>query len=94
MSLISSAVVRIHFSAFESGGLDAVAEFWHPEIEWRAVEGAADDIGVICGHDALHRYYLLDRHARRPASCIIRTGRMSPAATTPLANKRSKVFVC
>jgi len=38
-------------------GLDAMAEFWHPEIEWRAVEGALDDVGVMRGRDALRRYY-------------------------------------
>ena len=53
----NSDVVREHFGAFESGGLDAVAAFWHPDIEWRAVEGAADDVGVIHGHEALRRYY-------------------------------------
>jgi len=37
--------------------VDAVAEFWHPDIEWRAVDGAADDVGVIRGRDALRRYY-------------------------------------
>jgi ketosteroid isomerase-like protein len=57
MSLTSSDVLRKHFGAFESGGVDAVAEFWHPEIEWRAVAGAADDVGLIRGHDALRRYY-------------------------------------
>jgi ketosteroid isomerase-like protein len=57
MSLTSSDVVRKHFRAFEDGGLDAVAEFWHPEIEWRAVEGAADDVGVMRGPDRLRRYY-------------------------------------
>jgi ketosteroid isomerase-like protein len=49
-------VVRAQFAAFEDG-LDRVAEFWHPEVEWRAVEGAADDVGVMKGHDALRRYY-------------------------------------
>jgi ketosteroid isomerase-like protein len=53
----SGDVVRSHFRAFGSGGLAAVAEFWHPDIRWRAVEGAADDVGVIHGHDALRRYY-------------------------------------
>jgi ketosteroid isomerase-like protein len=53
----NAEVVRRHFEAFERGGLDAVAEFWHPNIEWRAVEGAADDVGVIRGSDALRRYY-------------------------------------
>jgi ketosteroid isomerase-like protein len=53
----SSDVVRRHFEAFESGDVDASAEFWHPDIEWRAVEGAADDVGSMRGHDALRRYY-------------------------------------
>jgi ketosteroid isomerase-like protein len=34
-----------------------MTEFWHPDIEWRALEGAADDVGVMRGHDALRRYY-------------------------------------
>jgi ketosteroid isomerase-like protein len=50
-------VLRDHFRSFEAGGLDAVAEFWHPDIEWRAVEGAADDVGVMRGCAALRRYY-------------------------------------
>ena len=45
------------FEAFEGGGLDAVARFWDRDIEWRAVVGAADDVGLIRGHDALRRYY-------------------------------------
>jgi ketosteroid isomerase-like protein len=57
MTLASSDVVRMQFGAFRSGDLDAVAEFWHPDIEWRAVEGAADDVGPILGRDALRRYY-------------------------------------
>jgi ketosteroid isomerase-like protein len=57
MATASSEVVRRYFRTFESGGVDAAAEFWDPDIEWRAVEGAADDVGVIRGHDALRRYY-------------------------------------
>ncbi len=53
----SSDVVRSYFRTFESGGVDAAAEFWDPDIEWRAIEGAADDVGVIRGPDALRRYY-------------------------------------
>ena len=56
MSQENVEVVRRQFEAFERG-LDAVAEFWHPEIEWRAVEGAADDVGVIYGQAGLRRYY-------------------------------------
>jgi ketosteroid isomerase-like protein len=57
MSGENAEVVRRHFDAFERGGLDAVAEFWHPDIDWRAVEGAADDVGVIRGTNRLRRYY-------------------------------------
>ena len=57
MSAESTDVVRKQFAAFESGGLDAVTEFWHPDIEWRAVEGAADDVGLMRGHGELRRYY-------------------------------------
>ena len=53
----SAEVVRRQFAAFADGGLDAVAAFWHPEIEWRAVEGAADDVGPIRGQAALRSYY-------------------------------------
>jgi ketosteroid isomerase-like protein len=50
-------VVRRQFQALERGGPDGAAEFWHTDIDWRAVEGAADDVGVMRGHDALRRYY-------------------------------------
>jgi ketosteroid isomerase-like protein len=57
MSRENVEVVLQHFQAFERGGLEAVATFWHPDIEWRAVEGAADDVGVMRGRDALRGYY-------------------------------------
>jgi ketosteroid isomerase-like protein len=57
MSQENVEVVRRQFEAFEQGDLDAVAEFWHPEIDWRAVEGGVDDVGIIRGRDGLRRYY-------------------------------------
>jgi ketosteroid isomerase-like protein len=57
MSGENAEVVRWQFDGFERGDLDAVAELWHPDIDWRAVEGAADDVGVIRGTDRLRRYY-------------------------------------
>jgi ketosteroid isomerase-like protein len=57
MPATSADVVRSQFAAFAEGGLDAVARHWHPDIEWRAVEGAADDVGGIAGEQALRRYY-------------------------------------
>jgi ketosteroid isomerase-like protein len=53
----ASDVVRKHFQTFAHGGLDEAAKLWHPEIEWRAIEGALDDVGPIRGHDAMWRYY-------------------------------------
>jgi ketosteroid isomerase-like protein len=50
-------IVRRSFEAFRRGGLDNVAKFWHPDIYWRAAEGAADDVGVMRGAQALRRYY-------------------------------------
>jgi len=57
MSEENVEVVRRSWEALERGGLDAAAEFWDPDIEWRAVEGALDDIGVFTGRDAMRRYY-------------------------------------
>ena len=34
-----------------------LAEFWHPDIDWRAVEGYIDDVGLIRGPDGLRQYY-------------------------------------
>ena len=57
MSHENVEVVRQQFQALERGRLDAAAAFWHPDIDWRAVEGAADDVGVMRGQEALRRYY-------------------------------------
>jgi ketosteroid isomerase-like protein len=57
MSQENVEVVRRQFQALTHGFLDAATLFWHPDIDWRATEGAADDVGVMRGHDALRRYY-------------------------------------
>jgi ketosteroid isomerase-like protein len=38
------------------GGVDAMAEFWDPDINWRAAEGAIDDAGELHGPEAVRRY--------------------------------------
>jgi len=30
---------------------------WHPDIEWRAIQGAPDDVGWMKGRDRLRAYY-------------------------------------
>jgi ketosteroid isomerase-like protein len=49
--------VRRYMPAFETAPAKAGAEFWHPDITWRAIEGAPDDVGVIHGPEALADYY-------------------------------------
>jgi ketosteroid isomerase-like protein len=56
MSHENVEVVRSGFSALAHGGVDAAAEFWHPEINWRAMEGAPDDVGEMDGIEAARRY--------------------------------------
>jgi ketosteroid isomerase-like protein len=48
--------IRTYFDAWERGGLEEVAKLWDPQIEWRAAEGAIDDVGVIRGVDAMLAY--------------------------------------
>ena len=57
MSQENVEIVRQSLAAFGSEGLDGVARFWHPQIDWRAIEGAPDDIGVFSGLDAMRRYW-------------------------------------
>ena len=56
MSRENVETIRQAFAAFDSDGLDGLAEFWHPAINWRAMEGPPDDVGVFTGHDAMRRY--------------------------------------
>ena len=56
MSQENVEVVRTAFQAFADRGLDAMAEFWDPDIDWRAAEGAIDDVGEMHGQVAVRRY--------------------------------------
>src|ERR1700730_4707560 len=56
MSQENVEVVRRAFAALAHGGVDAAAEFWDPEINWRAMEGAPDDVGEMDGIEAARRY--------------------------------------
>jgi len=49
-------VVRGAWQAFADGGLDALTEYFDQEINWRAMEGAVDDVGEINGRQAMRRY--------------------------------------
>ena len=56
MSQENVEVVRRALQAFADGGVDAMAEFWDPDITWRPAEGAIDDIGEMHGPVAVRRY--------------------------------------
>ena len=56
MSEENVEVVRRLLQAFADGGLDAMPELWDPDIEWRAAEGAIDDVGEMHGPVAVRRY--------------------------------------
>jgi ketosteroid isomerase-like protein len=56
MSQETVEVVRRMLQAFAAGGLDALAEFWDPDINWRAAEGAIDDVGEMHGRVAVRGY--------------------------------------
>lgn len=45
-----------YLRSFGDGGVDAVVEFWDPEINYRAAEGAIDDVGEMNGRAAVRRY--------------------------------------
>jgi uncharacterized protein len=49
-------VVRGLWQAFADGGLDALMEHFDQEVDWRAMEGAPDDVGEMHGTAAVHRY--------------------------------------
>ena len=57
MSQENVEIVREYIAAGNRGGLDALAEFWHRDINWRAAEGALDDVGLMEGPDALRHHY-------------------------------------
>jgi ketosteroid isomerase-like protein len=57
MSQENVETLRRAYEAYNRGGLDGLAEFWHPDINWRAAEGALDDVGLMEGRDALRDYY-------------------------------------
>ena len=57
MSQENVEIVRDSVRAFAEGGLAAMAQFWAADIDWRAIEGAPDDVGEIRGPEALRGYF-------------------------------------
>jgi ketosteroid isomerase-like protein len=57
MSQENVEIVRDSFAAFAARGLDGWAKFWDADINWRAIEGAPDDVGEMQGLAAVRRYF-------------------------------------
>jgi ketosteroid isomerase-like protein len=51
------SIVSDSLQALADGGLDAMAEYWDDEINWRAIEGAPDDVGEMHGRERVRRYF-------------------------------------
>jgi ketosteroid isomerase-like protein len=51
------SIVSDSLQALADGGLDAMAEYWDEEINWRAIEGAPDDVGEMHGRERVRRYF-------------------------------------
>ena len=47
MSQENVETVKTALDAMAQQGLDAFAEYWTDDVEWRAVEGALDDRGPL-----------------------------------------------
>lgn len=56
MSQQDAEIVRDSLKALAERGVDGLAEFWHPDISWRAIEGAPDDVGEMRGTEAARHY--------------------------------------
>jgi ketosteroid isomerase-like protein len=56
MSQENMETARDSLKAFADGGLDDWAEFWDPDINWRAAEGEIDDAGELHGPEAVRRH--------------------------------------
>lgn len=56
MSRDNVEVVREALAAFTRGGMEAMDDLLDPDIEWRAVEGALDDVGEMRGQEVVRAY--------------------------------------
>ena len=56
MSQENVEVVGRYLRALADGGIDAMVEFMDRDVDWRAIEGAPDDVGEMHGREAMRRY--------------------------------------
>jgi ketosteroid isomerase-like protein len=56
MSQEDVETVRRYLGAYERLDVEEGISYLHPDVTWRAIEGAPDDIGVFQGHQAMRDY--------------------------------------
>ena len=81
MAIATSDVVRSYFRTFESGGVDAAADFWHPDIEWRAIVEeilfeADDRVAVAVRNSGRGRASGAAAEGRYYIACVVGAGRI------------------
>jgi ketosteroid isomerase-like protein len=57
MSEENVETVRRYLGAYQRMEVEEGISLLHPDVTWRAIEGAPDDIGVFQGHQAMRDYY-------------------------------------
>jgi ketosteroid isomerase-like protein len=53
----NARVIADCLEAYAERGLDGMADYWDDEINWRAIEGAPDDVGEMQGPARVRRYF-------------------------------------
>jgi ketosteroid isomerase-like protein len=56
MSQENVEIVKVAYEAFVRGGLDRYMEHFTDDVDYRAIEGAIDDVGPIHGKDAVRAW--------------------------------------
>jgi ketosteroid isomerase-like protein len=56
MSRENVEIVKVAYEAFVRGGLDRYMEHFTDDVDYRAIEGAIDDVGPIHGKDAVRAW--------------------------------------
>lgn len=57
MSQENVEIVKRIYNGLARAGPEGMFEFMDPDVDYRAIEGAPDDIGIFSGYDAMRGYF-------------------------------------
>lgn len=57
MSQDNVEIVRASWDAWSRGDMDALFEFYDPEVEWDMTRSYVPDMGVFRGHDGIREFF-------------------------------------